>query len=73
VRQPVGIAPITVPAVVAQMTVDRVVTDVYVDHLMVISGPNGTKDRHAWLRLSANQAEVLMRQIADQLGFTVTS
>ena len=72
-KQPVGIAPITVPSVSAAMTLDRVVTEIYVDHLAVIAGPGDAKGRGAWLRLTANQAEVLMRQIADQLGFKVTS
>ena len=72
-KQPVGVTPITVPTVAVTFDGAGQVTEVFVDGLWTRSGPTGCMGRKAWLLLSANQAEVLMRELAAKLGFTVDS
>ena len=73
-KQPLGIAPITVPSVSAAFTdADEAVLQVLVDHLVTIAGPAESLGRHAWLLLTRNQAEVLVHELSAKLGITITS
>lgn len=71
-KQPIGVVPITVP-IVATMTDGTTgeITIVFVNGLRVHTGPANMTDRHAWLLLSRNQAEVLVLELAAKLGVEV--
>ena len=69
-KQPVGFEPINVPEVKAYTTYNGI-TEYVVDHLVTSSGPVNIEGRHAHLNLTPNQAEVLVRGLAAQLGLLV--
>ena len=70
-KQPVSVAPITVPTV--GTTRDRAeVYDVYIGGLQTVRGPVAMQGRHALLLLSQSQAECLVHDLAKQLGMTVS-
>jgi hypothetical protein len=69
-KQPVGTTPITVPTVGVTETTYGV-DGVIVGGLQTTSGPVSIEGRHAFLVLSKDQAEVLVRAIASKLGLHV--
>jgi len=69
-KQPVGLAPITMPTIGVTL-VDGVVAQVFIDRLVTITGPAGVVGRHAWLLLTPDQAEVLVRELGAKLGLEV--
>ena len=70
VKQPIGMAPSTVTSVAVMREGDTVV-HVFVDRLVAIAGPADTIGRHAWLLLTANQAEALLYELASKLHIDV--
>lgn len=69
-KSPVGFAPITVPSVKSHV-VEGEIVHVIVEHLTTTMGPASFEGRHAHMLLTRNQAEVLVRRLAAELGLLV--
>ena len=72
-KQQIGVTPITVPTVarLSDPPTDQV-EFLVVGNLRTYKGPAAFNGRRAWLRLTAYQAEVLVRELAAKLGLEVT-